>query len=385
MKQLLIFISLLAVLTSCRMSGSLVPYRVIPISDVPDTITSSGMFYALPRQGVEVEIVVRRQEFTPGPYAEFAERLLGTRNVIRENRTVYTIDNVFVSQNVQADPMEIYFVQFNDSRLVLEYYNCLILSRVNPPQNQISERGRRGRNEQPVRIMRPNNRPIAPMINVLEGRDTVFFNQLLDTQIVQRFEIRTVQTVKTPLQRAQEAVGRIARIREDRNRLITGFHEVNYEAAAIRFMNEEFNRMENEYIRLFTGSVKVSYETVRFEFMPESRDRLTFRLAGFSADYGLQDPGVPGNQNITLNIALNDPILPDIQRFSRNAMSPKTGFRYRIPSQALVTVSLGNQLLYSRQMPFSQFGSVQSLAPDLLQIDFLPQTGEIRSIRAIEE
>jgi hypothetical protein len=147
--------------------------------------------------------------------------------------------------------------------------------------------------------------------------------------------------------------------------------------------------MEDEYIRMFIGTTKVSYETAHFEFLPTSKDSLTVELAGFSPKLGLIDQNLmewaPDAKTITLNIALQDDILTDIQKFSEVVKRTKNGFYYSIPSSALVTINLDSQVIYSKPMSFSQFGITQSLSPDLLQIDFSPQTGEIRSIQAIGE
>ncbi|MCL2682514.1 MAG: DUF4831 family protein [Bacteroidales bacterium] len=388
MKRLSIIVILVGVLISCKTPQLVVtPYEVTPITGKSGTINSTGVFYALPRQSVEVDILVRKQDFIKGPYAEFAERLLGIKNVIKENYSVYNIENVSVSQRSEVDPNNIYFVQFNDSELALTYDNSLIISSVNISNRESSEQSKRTHPPQVVQTARATSRPLIPTFNLVERTDTVFFNQMVDTQLVQHYNIRTVKAEKTPLQKAEEIVEQIAKIREDRNRLLTGFQEVNYEAAAIKYMNEEFNRMEDEYIRLFIGTTKVSYETAHFDFLPEDKDRLTTELAWFSVSLGLlnldTEWGSDGKK-ITLNIILDDDILASIEQFSENIKLPKNGFFYSIPSPALVKVMLDDQVIYSNQMPFSQFGITQSLAPGLLQIDFSPQTGEIRSVRAIE-
>gem|GEM_PF-569477 len=388
MKRLSFFIGLLAVLVSCKTPApALVSYEVIPITGKLDTTSSTGMLYALPRQSVEVEIWIRKQEFIRGPYAEFAERLLGVRNIISKNQTVYSIENVMVSQKSEVDPKQIYYVQFNGSELALEYDNGMIISGVNLSKKPSFELGQQDFQKQTPQTQQIVNRPLIPMFNMIEQNDTVFFNQLDDAQPVQRYEIRTTQTVKTPFQKAEEIVANINKIREDRTKLLTGFQEVNYEAAAIRYMNEEFNRMEDEYISMFTGTTKISYETARFEFLPTHKDSLTVELAEFSASYGLLNPATEGAsdaQKIILNIALQDDLSSEFQRFSRNIRMYRKGFYYSIPSQGLVTVKLDNQLLYSKPMPFSQFGMTPALPPNPLQIDFSPQTGEIRSVRTID-
>ena len=390
MNRLSIIIALIGVLVACQTPKLVVTsYEVMPITtDLKDSINSNGVFYALPRQSVEIDILIRKQEFIKGPYAEFAERLLGVKNVIKENHNIYSIEDVSISQKSEIDPNNIYFVKFNDSELALEYDNSLIIRSVNTSRNEFTEQSKKDAQKQVIPTTRTANRPVIPTFNLFERTDTVFLSAA-DTQLVQRYEIRTVKAEKSPLQKAEEIVANIAKIREDRNRLLTGFQEVNYEAAAIKYMNEEFNRMEDDYIRLFTGTMKTSYETARFDFLPENRDSLTVELTGFSTSLGLLDPSVTewasDGKKITLTITLNDDIFTDIQAFSENIKRSKKGFYYSIPSQALVKILLDNQVIFSTQMPFSQFGYTQSLAPNLLQIDFLPKTGEIRSIRAIGE
>jgi hypothetical protein len=410
MKKLHLFIGLFSiVLVSCKTPERIVnSYEVILVT--PESVEKieknqryalglgesshffpTGMFYALPRQSVEVDISIRKQEFIKGLYAEFSERLLGVTNVIRENSVAYSIENISVSQRAEPNPEQIYFVQFNDSKLALDYDNGLIISGVNLSQTNATEFQNRKKTEN--QIMQSGqivNRPIfSTTSNLVERNDTVFFSQMVDSVLVQRYEIRTVQTPKTPLQRAQEIVDAIAKIRDDRTKLLTGFQEVNYEMAAIRYMNEEFNRMEDEYIRLFTGTIKTTYETSRFSFLPTNKDSLTIDLAGFSSNLGLIDLNLiewaPEASIVSLNMVLQDNILIGIQQFSNHMIRTKQGFYYNIPSPALVTVKLENHTLFSRQLFFSQFGLTPSLAPDLLQIDFSPQTGEIRSIRTIGE
>jgi hypothetical protein len=387
MKQLSFIVGLFAVLISCKTpTAVLVPYEVVKITHETDTISSNGIFYALPRQSVEVEIVVRKQEFIKGPYAEFAERLLGVTNFIGENQTVYSIENVSILQKSEINPHQIYFVKFNDSELTLDYDNGLIISSVNFPKNKFSESCKNDFRRQIHQKQQTANHPIIPTLNLTERKDTVFFNQMIDTQLVQRYEIRTVQTVKTPFQKAEEIVARINEIRDHRNLWLRGYQEVNYTADFVNAMLTELNRVEDGYIRLFTGTTKTSYETANFDFLPTNKDNLNVELSLFSKSYGLLNAtteDVSDAKRITLNITLQDDTFSDIQKFSRKIKLPKTGFFYTIPNQSFVTIKLDDQVLLSRQMPFSQFGITPSLTPDLLQIDFLPQTGEIRSIRAI--
>ncbi|MDR2906541.1 MAG: DUF4831 family protein [Bacteroidales bacterium] len=386
MKQFIIIATLFGLLVSCRMPASGVttaktPYEVIPIAgNSVDTINSVGAFYALPRQRLNIDVVVRKQEFIKGPYAEFAEKLLGIK-VSKENYSIYNIDHVSVSQKSEVDPKQIYFVQFNDSKLTLQYEHNLLIKGVNKSEEETTQHYRKDSPKQ-VTLASNDMRNATPLhtFGLVERNDTVVS---MDTQAIQRYEIRTIKTEKTPLQKAEEIVANISKVREDRNKLLTGYQEVNYEAAAIKYMADEYNRMEDEYIRLFTGTTKVSYETRQFDFLPENRDSLTIELAEFSQNHGLSHgTSLPNNKKLALDIILDDQISNAIQTFSSRMYLPKAGFYYTIPNLALVKVLLDNQVIFSKQMPFSQFGSTQALAPSPLQLEFSPQTGEISNIKA---
>ncbi len=386
MKQLVVILGLMAMLGSCIVPESIVvPYEVMPISAEPETpISSNGAFYALPRQRVNVDIVVKKQEFIKGPYAEFAEKLLGLKNVSKENHSVYSIENVSVAQESEIDPKQIYFVQFNDSKLAVEYDNNLIISCVNTSKRTSSEQSKKGAKQQILLNANPNAySPLIPTSNFVERLDTVVSDYEMDTVVIQRYEVRTIKTEKTPLQKAEEIVENINKIRDDRDKLLTGFQEVNYEAEAIKFMADEFNRLEDAYIRLFTGTTKTAYKTVHFEFLPENKDSLTVELVKFSTNYGLNS-NASDSKSITLDITLNEDYFAGIRNFSKHIELSQKGFYYTIPNQALVKVTIGEHLLFSKTMPFSQFGYTQSLAPDLLELDFSPKTGEIKRVKAVE-
>ncbi len=406
MNKLALIVGMASLLISCQLPAPVakptVSYEVIPVTmNVPESqaidslrrdttakkqiINSNGMFYALPRQRVEVDIVVKKQEFIKGTYSEFAEKLLGVKSAIKSNYNVYSIENVSVSQKSEIDPKRVYFTRFNDSDLALEYDKGMIISGVNTFKNKQSA---------PIKKDSPQNLEVASDKNTqnqpdlyidpwIERVDTIVSDQVVDTQMIQNYEIRVVKTEKTPLQKAEEIVENISKIREDRDKLLTGYQETNYNINTFKFMFEQFNRMEDEYIRLFTGNTKTSYETVRFEFLPEE-ENLTTELVGFSKSNGLIS-SVSAEKKVMLSITpSNDESAMLIENFSKNIQRKKDGFYYVIPNQCFVKVSLDNHTLFSKLMPFSQFGFTRTLAPDMLEIEYLPATGELRSVKALK-
>ena len=76
--------TLMLLLLSCFMPLLQAQYRVIPVHR-GDTLTarlSEGFFYSLPRNYFEVSVTLCKTNRYPGPFAEYAERMLGLSGAI---------------------------------------------------------------------------------------------------------------------------------------------------------------------------------------------------------------------------------------------------------------------------------------------------------------
>ena len=62
--------------------------EIVPLTKDLDNKYNEGMYYALPKNKIRVDIWVERVDIVSGPYSEYASRLLGLDNVPRSNSTV---------------------------------------------------------------------------------------------------------------------------------------------------------------------------------------------------------------------------------------------------------------------------------------------------------
>ena len=58
--------------------------------------TKEGIFYSLPRTVVKIEVKIDRIENYKGPYADFALRFLGLKNVVTANSIDYKISDITI-------------------------------------------------------------------------------------------------------------------------------------------------------------------------------------------------------------------------------------------------------------------------------------------------
>ena len=71
---------------------------------VPAAEAQTGaVVYSLPRTTVNVKVEARREAFTAGPYAAYAQKYLGVA-ARTQNGTTYTLLNITLTPYVEADP-----------------------------------------------------------------------------------------------------------------------------------------------------------------------------------------------------------------------------------------------------------------------------------------
>ena len=72
---------------------------------------SQGVFYALPRTVVNIDVTIDRIENYKGPYADYALRYLGLKNVVMNNSVEYVISGITITTSPEPDPEQYYFVE----------------------------------------------------------------------------------------------------------------------------------------------------------------------------------------------------------------------------------------------------------------------------------
>ena len=73
------------------------------------TAQSGPVVYSLPRTTVSLRVKARREAFTAGPYAQYAQKYFGVA-ASTQNRTTYTLQAITLTPYVEADPASRYTV-----------------------------------------------------------------------------------------------------------------------------------------------------------------------------------------------------------------------------------------------------------------------------------
>ena len=304
-----------------------------------------------------------------GPYAKYAESLLGVKDAIQTNETTYTLGKVDIYTRTVADTTRVRKVVpeqgFPAQLLTLDGRGLLV--GYNLPYED------------------KDKKPCTPS----QARTNVTTPQampLTDEQLnVQDEEARATAIVK-----------QIYRIRESRMYLLSG--EVEHAPAdgrAMKLVLDELKEEETQLLSLFIGRVTTTTDRHLVEFLPtrnETREQEQWKLF-FSAENGFTMPDNLEADTILVSLiahrqAYKEPEELIVTKKGKNdKVVPQTSqIIYNLPGSAEISVTYRNALFGGKTLPIAQFGIDVPLTRELFTGKTLPvirfntRTGNIESI-----
>jgi len=388
MKKSSLLVLFLVVVFVFPVSNAFSQNRVIHISSDKDTVKRNGLLYALPLTIIKVDITVKKIETIKGPYAVYANKFLGLKNVIYSNHTKYKINKVNISTYSQPDPDHFYLVEHSKSKksknrmnLTLNLTESGLIHNVNADIPVMEE-------EESFETV-GNGVDEFPDIfkyyaddNLFEQIDTVIETYDMDTITIEKQVLKKTLVEKSLEQRAREAAEYIIKLKQNRFNLLSGYQEVPYGEGAVEYMNEHLENLENEYLKLFTGLTFTKELHYSFTYIPELsgeiKSEMIFR---FSDRYGILDKSKTLGENVLITIERAGYTREMSSYVNKRIGNRKSaGIVYRIPEYAKVSINYGGNILTCKRIPISQFGVVTSLPIGKSKVIFYPETGAIKSV-----
>ncbi len=349
---------------------------------------NQGVFYVLPRTVLTVDVTVTRTQQVPGPFAEFAGRFLGLQNVIRQPLTTFEIAEIKISSYAEPDPGQFYYVEFTAPRgkgddFFISLSESGLIQSINRPFN--SEEFLKGVSETREFGHFGTDATFNYFIesNLQERIDTILERVRVDTLTVERRTLRRSMVEKSQEVRAKEVADFILKIRDKRFEMISGFAEITYSKEALEYMYSEMGKLEEDYLQLFRGLKSSSNINYRFTYIPDPDHGSTAQaLFHFSDREGVLAPNRRDGIPITISAERNE-TTRQLGAFESRNTDPKsapTGFFYRIPEHANVSVKAGAILRASARLLINQFGVIANLPANNIGIEFYPNTGSLKSV-----
>ncbi len=377
-------IVLVLIFTACSKNT----YNVLKVSDIDPIQGSPGFYYALPRNVVSIDITVTKTRHISGPYAKYASKYLGIKNVLETNSVSFAISDVKMNVYSEPDPEQYYFVDLSKYKpsarkpLLLRFSESGLLQDINDnSEARVMEEQRQQMEKSEIDYSETFK--YFTGANLKEQIDTIIEKLNVDTMTIEKRIVRRSMVEKTLEEKAREAADFITVIKDQRLDIITGAQEVAYSDATIRLMNNELLKLENEYMMLFMGITETYTYQYRYTYIPESHIyNALIPLFKFSKYTGVVEEDFQGGQMVYIKVSRgkNTMALNEIVSASNQNAESSNGIFYRIPEYAKFSILNGVEQIAEASFLISQFGVATSLPPGNVNLQLYPNTGAIRKV-----
>jgi hypothetical protein len=347
-----------------------------------------GIYYSLPKTAITVEVTINKIFKIKGPYSSYASKYLGLSNVITENSTSYSLEDIQVKPHAIPDADQSYFVQIpkrckKSNGLFLKLSESGIISSINDFGNRRSLMT----NDTSVKNkmdLTENSSKLLFKSNQLESIDTILEKIDLDTLTIRKRILNRLPIEKSIEQKAKDAADLIMQVKEGKFNILTGYSEVNYSKESLEFMCDQLGKMETEYLNMFTGITVKRQLKYYYTYIPAyTESTLYLPIFRFSAKEGIVDTSGYYGESVYMRIERfgSTKQTSTYEKAKVDAKAKSHGFYYRIPEYAKVSMICNDKVRTEANILISQFGAVCELpAGKKFRATFYPGSGSIKSI-----
>ncbi len=360
------------------------------------SVKYNPVVYSLPKTVLSVKVTAVNEISVKGPYSQYAQKYLGTDEVINSNSSSWSISRVEISSYPVKDSLRTFVVESN--------YPCAMnftcngfLESVNTTSDY-KEDDRRNFESNNFQTDNFQGGKIFQDINV-NRYETVFDTVLhvidADSVFTAVPTQRTQMIRKSLDEQAQELANQIFVLRDDRKALLVGESDGKSmpSGEALKFMIEQLNKLEEKYMSMFIGKKIYREKTYVFDFEPDKTEHTQNILFKFSPEYGIQTrtslKGNPVMIDVTnlmdgnVETAFNE--TQKTLRRREKASNQDNGFAYLSPANGKVKIIRNGSVISEKVLNISQMGLIRYLPQNLMQnqnfkMELYPDKGTLKSL-----
>jgi hypothetical protein len=316
------------------------------------TDTARGIVYLLPKTIVQVEVDTKCVQETPGMYFQYADRFLGMKEVIQSESIRYEITGFKLTTKTVGDTSQAYLISTGKKGKNIAFA-------LTPEGYLKSINGKASKD--------------APMEKIIEKTITKDEPKKWETSASSIFT-KEMQQANSTAKMAELAANQLFTLRDTRFNLLTqDLDKTPQDGRSYEIVLSELNRMENDYLELFKGKVTESNQTFTYTLNPQKDS--TNVLLRFSLFKGVLDKNNLGGNPIFIEVKAQ-PVAAQALHVDKTA-SPR-GLYYRVPGQAVVNITDGKDVLFTKEITVPQFGRVLSLpSSQIKSAELCPKTGAL--------
>ncbi len=321
--------------------------------------SNGSIIYALPKTSLKVSLSFRRDLFIPGPYADYAQRMLGIDGAQKVRTERYSVNGV--TMEAFAEPDGNRFFTLNQLQGYVDWEKL-----ISAESNGLILRGNFGIKSDIIQPLKEQQsapelifKDVTMESNVEMKQQTMYKTIITDTSFINVPVTSQQMERKTLEKKAEEAAKLILEIRSDRYFLAAGIVDPFPDNFDMKTALGALDKLEADYLSLFVG--KSYSEQLQKEYIvsPEgATEDEKILLDKFSAQTGIEDPD---GENIEIEIS------PEGNARSFRNLLPQQPepesynlFYYRIPEVCNISINLADQTLLRKKLSIYQSGSLVS-------------------------
>lgn len=319
-----------------------------------------GVAYALPKTQIEIEVKTNKVNYVPGEFSKYADRYLRLSNISSEPEEYWQLVSTKVKSAGVPNSEATYFVKMKDKTVA--------------PLIELTEDG----------IIKSINMPLTAASKSIPTPATTVQKAKVNPH---DFLTEEILMASSSAKMAELIAKEIYSIRESKNALVRGQADnMPKDGEQLKLMLNNLEEQERAMTEMFSGVRNKEERTFIIRLTPskELTDEIAFR---FSKKLGVVANNDLAGEPVYISIknlkTLNIP-----QEESKKKVE---GIAYNVPGKALVTLTEGKKQLFEGELPVTQFGVVEYLAPTLFnkksttKVSFNPATGGLIKVDREEE
>ena len=308
-----------------------------------------GVTYALPKTQIEIEVKVNKITYTPGEFGKYADRYLRLNNISVDPKEYWELTSVKVKPVGVPDKENVYFVKMKDKTVapLIELTEDGIIKSINVPIE--------GKKTLPAKTIVPAQKKVNP----------------------KDFLTEEILMASSTAKMAELVAKEIYNIRESKNALVRGQADnMPKDGAQLKLMLDNLEEQERAMTEMFSGTYNREEKiyTIRLNPAQEMNNEIAFR---FSKKLGV----VANNDRAGEPVYITLKNLKTVNIPQDDGKKKVDGVAYNVPGKASILLTQGKDVLFEDEVPVTQFGTVEYLAPTLfnknstIKVTFNPVTG----------
>jgi hypothetical protein len=334
--------------------------EITPLSGNPN-VTDGSIVYGLPLTVFDIGIEAERTVQKPGPYAAYADDLLGLKDVIKVENEHWTIKGITVKTHEELDPSEFYAIEassiFQTNVLALKKVGLILELNSSLYDHESNSVGVSSKETSLQRVFDLGSDEYFESRN-----DTVYKLVNVDTSFI-RIPYLVEKKQKLSIdQLAEKAATRLMELRDGKHMILTGESNVfPQNEAAIN----EINQLEKDHLELFTGKTWKEKRTFTYQVTP-GKDMIgkPENVCAFSEKGGPVKSA--GKDDILVQVDFIPEHKTKELTFLSGRQKQTNHIYYRVPEVVNARISLGNEVISTSRKLVYQMGDIVQLPANYL-------------------